>query len=380
MRVCHWRMLTVRARLRKYVPNSMSPRFTLFTVPSASLKGEALPTAFWVEFSNKSTLALAPVGKSVRNAARPAAVGVVNCNLPIEAEPILLIRAEEECAVLADRAANRPGIGILNPKRLMPARCDVGVARLRTGDGVVARRIQLIRQRAVKTICAGFRDRVDDRAARASELGVEVGGLDGHFLHGIRVSDLEALPRNGDVVVFRAINQKVVRATAPAVDRKRADTKAAAIAGHTGQRQRQTDGIAIANRQLRDDLRLNVATAHRRFGLQQCAVFSRDVHSHFLCAGRQAGIYLRDLIGADIKVVFEDGSKIRGSDLDGIIAQLDGIEAIQAFAIGDGGAHDARLIIGERDRCTRDDSAGSVAGQTADRAATGLGDNRQAEP
>ncbi|HUQ31435.1 MAG TPA: hypothetical protein VM095_04910 [Pyrinomonadaceae bacterium] len=107
-------------------------------------------------------------------------------------------------------AAEGSSIILLGSARRMATLAYGRRERLRVGDGIVVRRVEQVGEGAVKDVCARLGNRIDDCAARTTELRIVVRGLHGNFLHGVRVCNLESLPGNRDVVILRPVNQEVV--------------------------------------------------------------------------------------------------------------------------------------------------------------------------
>ena len=287
--------------------------------------------------------------------------------------PLLLIRAEEEGAIFFEGPAKRAGKPLIGAGQWTASALDIGNQRFGVGNRIEARGFDQVGQRAVQLVRAGFGDRVDDRATCAPEFCVVVRRLDSDFLHAVGVLDLKALTRDRDVVVFRAVNQEVVGASARTVNRKGRATGAITIRRNARQRQRQRNRIARGKRQFRDLGGTDIATAHRSFGLQRRTGFRCDVHRDFLCAGRERRVHLGNLVRADGDVVFRNCAEAIGGDAHRIGAEINGIEAIQPFTISDGRTAHACFNIRKRDGCARNHGSGGVGDNAADRAATGLG-------
>ena len=81
----------------------------------------------------------------------------------------------------------------------------------------------------MECIRSGFRDHVDDGSAGSSEFGIIIGCLDGHLLDRLRIGNFEALTRHGNVVIFGAIDQEIVGASAGTVDRECVIPESAAV-------------------------------------------------------------------------------------------------------------------------------------------------------
>src|SRR5262250_3258834 len=73
----------------------------------------------------------------------------------------------------------------------------------------------------MKLVRAGFGNRVDNRTAGSSELGIIVGSLDRNLLDRLGIGDLEPLTGYRYIVVLGAVDQEVVRASPRPVNRKR---------------------------------------------------------------------------------------------------------------------------------------------------------------
>ncbi len=103
--------------------------------------------------------------------------------------------------------------GIVRSHRVVvrnPLRVVAGIEELAAVD---------LGQRAVNRIGTRLGDLVDDSAACTPILRREVRGLEADFLEFVIVGDSELRTGDGDVVVLKTVNQKVVGPRAPAIDR-----------------------------------------------------------------------------------------------------------------------------------------------------------------
>ena len=305
---------------------------------------------------------------------------------------VLLVGDEEECPVapvddgapaLAEAGqVERPAEGaredVLDAER-KAVLLNGGLERLGTGCGVVDARIQYVGERPVELVGARLGDGVDDAAAGAAELGVVVRGLDGDLLDGVGVGDLEALAGHRDVVVLGAVDQEVVRPAARAVNHEGADANAGAIARDARKRQGERRRVATREGQIRHLARRDVAAAYGGLGLQERAGLGRHIDGDLLAADRQLRVHGRGLAGVDDDVGLDQLAEARCIDRHGVIAEVNGVEAVEAFVVGGRRAGGGCLCVKERDIRAGDGRPVRVFDDAAHRAAAGLRESRRRE-
>lgn len=186
----------------------------------------------------------------------------------------------------------------------------------------------------MKRIGSRLGDHVDDRSAGTAEFGVVVRGLDGNLFDSFRNFHLEGLTAYGNIVVFGTIQKKIIRASARAIYRECCDTgKIGAVFCNAGQRHCEHGGVAACDGQL-DNLSCRyVSSANGRFHLQL-----DGIGIYFYGSGGFADIerrvHCRDLGGPHGNVTAAISIEANCFDADIVIAQIHGVEAIDACFVG----------------------------------------------